>query len=159
MLSLTQFFVSLHYHTPSSSISTQPVQSPDIDTILQLRKQDSEFAELEGNIFSSTTASFRTLSESLQDRLVQCVVAKFRTGYKPYRKESWQLMERDTEVLWQELSPSLSSVLPLLYQQLAFLQEHVAMTLFPAVFLRIANNIDQALFTEVHVYTCIVMYM
>ena len=83
---------------------------------------------------------------------MQCVVAKFRTGCKPYRKENWQLMERDTEVLLQELSPSLSSVLPLLYQQLAFLQEHVAMTLFPAVFLRIANNIDQALFTEVYIY-------
>ena len=147
----TQFFISLHYHSQDSSPhSSNPlVERPEINTILQLRKQDSEFAALEGSVFSSVSDTFTALSESLQERLVRHVVAAFKTGCKRYRKESWHLVEKDAHSLWQEVSPSLSSVLPPLHQQLSFLREHVAVLLFPAIFNKIANHIDHILLSEV----------
>ncbi|CAI8007227.1 RAD50-interacting protein 1 [Geodia barretti] len=131
-----KFFVSLHYseqdHTSSSSDHPLPTGRPDIDTILQLRRQDSAFAEVEGNVFSAVSSEFRTHSGVLQDRLVQ------------------QELERDAgEVAWQELSVSLSAVLPQLQGQLAFLRDHLSTPQFAAVFQRTANHIDQVLFSEV----------
>ena len=94
-LFLSQFFISLHYHTQDcgSNSSGSLVEQPEIDTIIQLRKQDSEFATIEGSIFSSISDAFSTLSDTLQDRLVRHVVAAFKTGCKRYRKESWHLLE------------------------------------------------------------------
>ena len=147
----TQFFISLHYHTQDcdSDPSNRLVEQPEIDTIMQLRKQDSEFAAIEGSVFSSVSDAFSTLRETLQEKLIRHVVAAFKTGCKQYRKESWHLLEKDPNSLWQDMSPSLSSVLPQLHQQLAFLREHVAMLLFPAIFNKIANHIDHTLLSEV----------
>ena len=150
-----QFFVSLHYseqdHASSSSDHPLPTGRPDIDTILQLRRQDSGFAEVEGNVFSAVSSEFRTHSGVLQDRLVQQVVNSFRTSLRRYRREDWQELERDAgEVAWQELSVSLSAVLPQLQGQLAFLRDHLSSPQFAAVFQRTANHIDQVLFSEVY---------
>ena len=124
------------------------IQRPDIDTILQLRKQDSELVEVEGNIFSSVSTAFRTHCNTLQDKLVQFTVASFRTGCKRYRKEDW-LVHQESSESQLEVSSSLSFLLPLLQQQLVFLRENLAMTIFPTIFERIANHIDQILYTEV----------
>jgi hypothetical protein len=149
-----KFFVSLHYseqdHTYSSSDHPLPTGRPDIDTILQLRRQDSAFAEVEGNVFSAVSSEFRTHSGVLQDRLVQQVVNSFRTSLRRYRRVDWQEQERDVgEVAGQELSVSLSAVLPQLQGQLAFLRDHLSSPQFATVFQRTVNHIDQVLFSEV----------
>ena len=147
-----QFFLTLHYHAQDyASSSEQPlVVRPEVDTILQLRRQDPEFAELEGNIFSSVSTAFLILAENFQDKLVDLVVSGFKSGCKKYWKESWHLVEgEDPQSAWQEVSPSLSSLLPPLQHQLAFLKEHVAVLLFPTIFNRVTNQIDQILLLEV----------
>ena len=154
-----QFFVSLHYSEPDHSMNTAsdhplptPAASrPDINTILQLRRQDSAFADMEGNIFSPVVAEFRTHSGVLQDRLVQQVVNSFRTGLKRYRREDWQQQSTrgGEETPWQDLSPSLSVALPQLHGQLSFLRDHLSYLQFATVFQRVANHIDQVLFSEV----------
>lgn len=151
-LHLIQFFLTLHYFAQDTASSSEQslVKRPDIDTILELRKQDPEFAELEGNIFTSVSTTFLALGESFQDRLVDFVVSGFRSGCKRYRRESWHLVEGEgPQSVWQEVSPSLSTLLPLLQRQLAFLREHMAVLLFPAIFDRVTNHIDQILLLEV----------
>ena len=165
---MMQFFLSLHYaeqdhshnHTPSLPASfdskRQRMDRPDINTILSLRREDSSFAELEGHIFSSVCTEFRTHLGVLQDTLVQHVVSWFRTGCKRYRRENWQLQEREREeTLLQEVSPSLSTSLPQLQGQLVFLSEQLSLCLFASVFQRLTNHIDQVLFTEVCTYECV----
>ena len=150
--SLIQFFITLHYHEQDYASSSEQslVKRPEVETILQLRKQDPEFAELEGNIFTSVSTAFSILRESFQDKLVEFIVGGVKSGCKKYRKENWQLVEGEApQSVWQEVSPSLSSVLPLLQHQLAFLREHVAVLLFPAIFNRVTNQIDQILLLEV----------
>ena len=127
------------------------MKRPKIDTILQLRKHDPEFAELEGHAFSEISATFSALVESFQGRVVHHILAVFRAGCKKYRTEKWHLLavERDKDSLWREVSPSLSTVLPSLKEQLAFLREQVSVLLFPAIFQQVANHIDQILLSEV----------
>ena len=127
------------------------MKRPKIDTILQLRTHDPEFAELEGHAFSEISATFSALVESFQGRVVHHILAVFRAGCKKYRTEKWHLLavERDKDSLWREVSPSLSTVLPSLKEQLAFLREQVSVLLFPAIFQQVANHIDQILLSEV----------
>ena len=156
-----QFFVSLHYseqehaqnHTHSSPFT--PAERPDIETIVSLRRQDSTFAELEGNIFSFVCTEFRSHCDVLQDRLMQHVVASFRTACRPYQREHWQLQESESAdtLLLQEPSPSLSAILPQLQGQLTFLTSHLSFHLFASIFNRLSNHIDQVLFTDVCIHT------
>lgn len=62
-------------------------RSVSIETLQQLRRQDSEFRATEGSAFEVAVVAFSELVERLQGRLLEVMAASFRAGCRKYQKE------------------------------------------------------------------------